>query len=108
MTQAQQIRRKDVQSLLHRVSVRPDHRYSRRFPDEHACNVTIHLEDGRTFGTEKRDYEGFTTRPATWDAVRRKFDRLTTPRTSSRLREDIVHALPGRRPDGPDRHGARP
>lgn len=83
----------DVQDLLRRVIVRPDEDYTRRFPDEHACRVAIHLRDGRVLTTEKRDYEGFTTRPMSWERVRRKFDDLAAPNADAELRDRIADAV---------------
>lgn len=83
----------DVQSLLRRVKVRPDEEFSRRFPEEHACRVTVHLNDGRTFVAEKSDYEGFTSRPATWDTARRKLDALAAPFTTADQRDALAAAV---------------
>jgi 2-methylcitrate dehydratase len=66
----------DVQDLLRRVEVRPDERFSERFPDEHSARVRVRLRDGRVLEREQRDYEGFATRPMSWDAVVAKFDDL--------------------------------
>jgi 2-methylcitrate dehydratase len=76
----------DVQDLLRRVEVRPDVHFSERFPQEHSARVKLHLRDGRTLGREQNDYEGFHTRPMSWDAVASKFDRLAAG-----------HVEPGRR-----------
>src|SRR5512132_879079 len=57
------IGRDDVQSLLRRVTVAPATEYTERFPEEHACRITVTLKDAREFLREKRDYEGFHTRP---------------------------------------------
>ncbi len=73
---ADRIVRDDIQRLLRRVVVRPDEELSRRFPDEHACTVRVHLRDGRTLVENKRDYEGFHSRPASWDAITAKLERL--------------------------------
>jgi 2-methylcitrate dehydratase len=59
----ERIQRPDVQALLGKVSVRPDADYGRRFPTEMPCRLRILLTNGRTLGLEKRDYEGFLTRP---------------------------------------------
>lgn len=80
----------DVQSLLRRVTVRPNEEFSRRFPAEHACRVTVFLEDGRSFTREKADYEGFTSRPASWETARRKFDALALPFTTAAQRDAIT------------------
>jgi 2-methylcitrate dehydratase len=70
----------DVQDLLHRVEVRPDEELSERFPEEHSARIRVHLRDGRALEREQSDYEGFTTRPMSWDTVAAKFDDLTCGR----------------------------
>ena len=42
---------------------------------------------------EKKDYEGFYTRPMAWNALVAKFERLTAPFTSPELRREIVSAV---------------
>lgn len=91
--EAERITRADVQTLLRRVTVRPDESYSQRFPAEHACKLTIHLQDGRIFNKEKTDYEGFTTRPIGWNGVRQKFNSLVAAYTNPQLRDDIANAV---------------
>jgi 2-methylcitrate dehydratase len=87
------IGRDDVQTLLRRVTVVPDPGYTERFPGEHACRVTITLKDGREFRREKRDYEGFHTRPMGWERVEEKFHALTRDALSAGHRERIVRAV---------------
>jgi 2-methylcitrate dehydratase len=73
--------------------VRPNANYSRLFPEQHACKVTVVLKDGRIFSKEKKDYEGFHTNPMSWDNVVRKFQLLSKPYTDASLRQDIVDAV---------------
>ena len=84
------IRSDDVQTLLRRVSVRPDERFSRRFPAEMPCRVRVILRDGRRFTKELADYPGFLTRGRTWEAARGKFERLAAPYTTAALRDQIA------------------
>jgi 2-methylcitrate dehydratase len=77
----ERIVRPDVQELLRRVEVRPAADLSARFPAEHACRLRIHLVDGTTLAAEKSDYEGFLTRPMSWEQARGKFERLAAGRT---------------------------
>ncbi|MBI5419356.1 MAG: MmgE/PrpD family protein [Deltaproteobacteria bacterium] len=83
----------DVQSLLRRVTVVPDPAFSKRFPDEHACRLTVTLSDGRTFVKEKSDYEGFHTRPMSWARVEEKFHGLAEDAVDVFRREEIVKAV---------------
>src|SRR5579883_1816793 len=75
----ERIVRADVQDLLRRVEVRPSEEFSARFPREVPCRVSLQLKDGRAASLEVRDYEGFTTRPATWESALEKFRALAEP-----------------------------
>lgn len=89
----ERIARDDVQSLLRRITVRPRDDFSRRFPDEMPCRLTVRLRDGRTLEVEKRDYEGFFTRPASWETVSAKFESLAVPFADAALRKEITDAV---------------
>lgn len=88
----------DVQELLRRVEIRPDATFSERFPEEHACRVTLVTRDGRRISTEKSAYEGFHTEPMPWPAVEAKFRRLAAPHADPALLDELVSAC--RRLDG--------
>lgn len=87
------IRRRDVQALLRKVSVRPAEGFSRRFPDEMPCRISVALRDGRVLVREPKDYEGFHTRPMRWETVVQKFERLSGARADASLRREIVGAV---------------
>jgi 2-methylcitrate dehydratase len=87
------IARADVQTLLRRIRIRSDEELSRRFPAEHACRLQLRLRNGHVLICEKRDYEGFRTRPAGWETVSAKFDLLAAPRADEQLRGEIVDAV---------------
>ncbi|HEY8461288.1 MAG TPA: MmgE/PrpD family protein [Blastocatellia bacterium] len=89
----ERIKSPDVQSLLRKIRARPSADYSRRFPEEMPCRITIALNDGRTLTKEKRDYEGFRLRPMSWEAATRKFDRLSAYRVAPELRRGIIDAV---------------
>lgn len=89
----ERIVRDDVQALLHQVTVAPNPGYSKRFPDEHACRITVVTRDGRMHVKEKRDYEGFHTRPMSWERVEQKFDTLASPVLAPGHRTAIVNAV---------------
>jgi len=80
----------DIQSMLQKVKVSPKQEYSDRFPDEMPTKLTVHLVNGETHQIEKSDYEGFHTRPMSWETIIAKFEGLVEPYTSSELREEIV------------------
>src|SRR5262249_27185301 len=89
----QRILAPDVQSLLRRVTVRPQAEFSARFPAEMPCRVAITLWDGRRFEIKKRDYEGFYTRPMSYETIALKFHNLAAPFASSDVREAIVETV---------------
>jgi len=83
----------EVQSLLRKVVIRPRVDFSDRFPDEMPCRVAIRMQDGTVHEIEKRDYEGFHTRPMRWETVAAKLDGLAAPRTDEALRTEIRDAV---------------
>ncbi len=89
----ERIVREDVQSLLRRVSIQPDETLSKRFPAEMPCRIQIRLKDGLTLSIEKQDYEGFYTRPMSWEKAVAKFERLAAPYTDAAQRAVIVETV---------------
>ena len=87
------IRGEDVQSLLKKVIIKPSADYSREFPDEMPCRITLTLRDGRKVEREKRDYEGFRTRPMSWETAVEKFEKLAAPYADRSLCQGIVRAV---------------
>lgn len=79
----ERINRKDVQTLLQKIHIHPKKEFSDRFPDEMPVHITIngHLT------IDKTDYEGFFTRPMSWDHAVKKFISLAGDR------QDIVRAV---------------
>jgi 2-methylcitrate dehydratase len=86
----ERIVRNDVQALLQKVTIKPDEAFSKRFPAEMPCRIQITLKDGRTLAIEKQDYEGFSTRPMSWEKAIAKFERLAGPFTSTAQRMAII------------------
>ncbi|MFO7799247.1 MAG: MmgE/PrpD family protein [Rhodohalobacter sp.] len=89
----ERIEANDIQSLLQKVKVAPNQEYSGRFPDEMPVKLTVHLKDGNSHQIEKRDYEGFHTRPMSWETIIQKFEKLADPFTTADLREDIINTV---------------
>jgi 2-methylcitrate dehydratase len=83
----------DVQTLLRKVIVRPLAEFSRRFPVEMPSRIRITLNHGQVLIKEKRDYEGFLTRPMRWDTVVEKFEQLSRARISLQLQREIEDAV---------------
>ncbi len=80
-----------MQTLLRKVTVQPDDALSKRFPQEMPCRIRIFLKAGQVLSIEKQDYEGFYTRPLSWDKA--KFAALAAPFTDRELRQAIVEAV---------------
>jgi 2-methylcitrate dehydratase len=85
----------DVQQLLQKVTVRPVGIYSQRFPDEMPSRITVILANGDKLSIEKRDFQGFPTRPMSWDSVAQKFERLSRTYTDPALRQNIIQVVAG-------------
>ncbi len=94
----ERIMRQDVQELLQKIHVQPKKEFSDRFPDEMAVHIAVRQKDGSHLVIEKQDYEGFFTRPMSWEHVVKKFKTLAGGRddivdTVSRLDELPIEAL---------------
>jgi 2-methylcitrate dehydratase len=85
----------DVQSLLRRVQVRSDPSFSERFPSVMPVRVTVTLDDGRSIACSRDDYEGFHSRPMTFEEATSKLDRLGGDVLDGRLRRELVETLGG-------------
>ncbi len=84
------LRKDDVQSLLRKVEVRPNAEYSKLFPDLIPCRITVRLKGGKIVMKEKWDYEGFFTRPLSWERVVNKFISLCPHSLDRKIREKII------------------
>jgi 2-methylcitrate dehydratase len=91
----ERIVRSDVQGLLQRVEVRPAADLSARFPAEHACRLRVHLLGGAILSAEKSDYEGFLTRPMSWERALEKFERLAESRVGAELATELAGVVAG-------------
>jgi len=89
----ERIQRPDVQKLLRKVFVHPSAELSRRFPDQMPIRLQVHLHGGRVLKREQNDYEGFRTRPMSWQAVVKKFERLSYAVSTAGLRRQIQQAV---------------
>jgi 2-methylcitrate dehydratase len=90
---AERINRRDVQELLNKVSIHPTDEFSKRFPSEMPCRLTITLRDGRVLSKEIHDYPGFITQPMSWEMGFEKFERLSGPFTTVSSRRSIAEAV---------------
>lgn len=73
---SERIIQKDVQELIQKITIRPKQEYSQRFPQEMPVRILIHTQ-GRTLEIEKQDYEGFLTKPLSWEQALDKFMHLS-------------------------------
>ncbi len=89
----ERIRREDVQTLLRKISVIPTDDYSRRFPDEMPCRMTVSLQNGKVLTKEISEYEGFHTRPMTWGTALMKFNELSRGKSDISLLHEITRAI---------------
>ncbi len=83
----------DAQALLRKISVRPDPEFSAQFPGSVPCEIMARTKDGRTFREKTTDYEGFFTRPMSWNTASEKFTSLATPRIGADLQREIIQAV---------------
>ncbi len=86
----ERILKEDIQTLLKKVEINEHKDYSDRFPNEEACDITIHFKDGSKIEKNKIDYEGFHTRPASWDFICEKFNHLAQDFADQNLRNEII------------------
>lgn len=89
----ERIQREDVQTLLRKISVKPCQTFSKRFPKEMTCRVEINLKDGRVIEQETSNYEGFFTRPMSWETAVQKFNKLAAAKTTEDQRVVIAETV---------------
>ncbi|MGE0821217.1 MAG: MmgE/PrpD family protein [Candidatus Binatia bacterium] len=85
--------RRDVQDLLRKIRVQPNTDFTKRFPREMPCRIQVSLQDGRILTGEKHDYEGFSTRPLSWENAIQKFGALSGPYVEEPLRTILIEAV---------------
>jgi 2-methylcitrate dehydratase len=83
----------DVQALLKKVSVRPNHEYTDEYPGKMPAKITVRLQDGKVIEHEVQDYPGLASDPFTWEECVEKFDRLVTGRVDRLLSGEIKDAV---------------
>ncbi len=83
----------DAQALLKRVEIRPDERFSARYPHELSARVTIRTKSQRVFVKEQDGYEGGLTNPMSWERTVEKFHWLTEAFADEELRSRLIGAV---------------
>src|ERR1700720_42640 len=87
------IAKPDVQGLLKKVSVRPNHEYTEEYPEKMPAKITVRLQDGKVIEHEVQDYPGLASHPFTWEEEVEKFDRLVAGRAADALSQEIKDAV---------------
>src|ERR1700688_4378878 len=59
----------DVQNLLKKVSVRPNHEFTEVYPKKMPAKVVVRLQDGKVIEHEVQDYPGLASHPFAWEDV---------------------------------------
>jgi 2-methylcitrate dehydratase len=85
--------RSDVQTLLKKVSVRPNHEYTDQYPHKMPVKITIRLKDGNVIEHEVQDYPGLASHPFTWEDSVEKFDKVVSGRLDAGLGREIKGAV---------------
>lgn len=86
----ERIQREDIQELLQKVQVVEKKEYSERFPFEMAVDISIKFKNGKELHIDKKDYEGFHSRPASWEFITEKFHNLSAAYAEEALRNEII------------------
>jgi 2-methylcitrate dehydratase len=89
----ERIIKSDVQGLLKKVSVRPNHEYTDLYPRKMPAKITIRLQDAKVIEHEVQDYPGLASHPFTWEDSVEKFDRLVGGRIDAGLSGEIKDAV---------------
>src|ERR1700677_314871 len=82
----------DVQSLLKKVSVRPNHEFTEEYPNKMPVKIIVRLQDGKVIEHEVQDYPGLASHPFTWEDAAHKFDTLVAGRVDEGLSGEIKDA----------------
>jgi 2-methylcitrate dehydratase len=81
--------RADVQQLLKKVSVRPDHEFTELYPVKMPAKITVRLQDGTVIEHEVQGFPGMPSDPFTWEDSVEKFDRLVAGRADESVVREI-------------------
>jgi 2-methylcitrate dehydratase len=83
----------DVQALLKKVSVKPNHEFTEQYPKKMPARITVRLQDGQVVEHEVQDYPGLASHPFTWEEAVHKFDTLVAGRIDEGLSGEIKSAV---------------
>jgi 2-methylcitrate dehydratase len=85
--------RADVQQLLKKVSVRPEHEFTELYPAKMPAKITVRFQDGTVIEHEVQDFPGMPSDPFTWEDSVEKFDRLVAGRADESVISEIKDAV---------------
>ena len=89
----ERVRSEEVQDLLRRVWTRRSDEFTHMYPSALPVRISVVMKDRYVYTKEKRDYEGFATRPMSLDRAQEKFERLTSRFADEHLRREIASAV---------------
>lgn len=89
----ERVKRRDVQQLLLKVSVKPDKEFTEAYPTRMPARLTVRTSEGKSAAEEVQDYPGMPVRPFTWDEAVEKFDALSLGRVERPLGNEIIAAV---------------
>jgi|SRR5579885_739 len=87
------IHQRDVHALMQKISVEVDESFSKKFPEYMISKIEIRLQNGTLLQLEKKEYEGFYTKPLSFPDVEAKFHELALPYASETLRKEIIETV---------------
>ncbi len=91
--QPERISNADVQGLLKKVTVRPNHEYTEEYPAKMPAKITVRLNDGQVIEHEVHYFPGLASNRFTWQDAVEKFDRLVVGRADQGVSQ--VHLIIG-------------
>ena len=83
----------DVQALLKKVQVWPNHEFTELYPGKMPAKIIVHLQHGRVIEHEVQGYPGLASSPFTWEDAVQKFDTLVAGRIDNSLSGEIKNAV---------------
>lgn len=83
----------DVQALLKRINVHPSEEFSDRFPNAMPCKITAKLKNGKSVTKAVADYEGFLTKPMSFQLATEKFSALAQGKIGEETKDRIIRTI---------------
>lgn len=90
---SERILKKDVQDLLKKVHVTPSKEFTSLFPNQMCTSIEVKKKDGSLLRNEHSDYEGFFTKPFSWQEALKKYTQLTQGVQDQALCQEIAEKV---------------